>query len=100
MDQKNGISNGEHTEILKVAGGKLLRIRLTTRDGKIGAVQFTGDFFLHPEESIEDLEDSLIGLDIEEEMLLSTVQKFFDDYEFVGAAPDDIVALIMSAVNQ
>jgi hypothetical protein len=42
----------------KVPGGKLVRV--TVRPG--GRIEITGDFFLHPEESIALIEDALSRL--------------------------------------
>ena len=100
MVQTSGITSGEHVGIHKVAGGKLLRVRLTVQDDTIAHVRFTGDFFLHPEEAIEVLEERLAGLEIDENTLLTAVRKFFDEYEFVGAEPEDIAALILAVGNQ
>ena len=45
----------------KVPGGKLFRIELVY-DRRIEAVKITGDFFLHPEETILELESCLEGV--------------------------------------
>ena len=37
----------------KVPKGKLVRVHLRINDNKIQNIKLTGDFFLHPEESIE-----------------------------------------------
>ena len=38
--------------VFKVAGGKLVQVKLTPKNDKIQDIQITGDFFLHPEEMI------------------------------------------------
>ena len=45
----------------KVPGGKLVKVKLDVSSGKINQVRILGDFFLHPEETILTIEDSLIG---------------------------------------
>ena len=45
----------------KIAGGKLVRVEIDFSD-KINSAKITGDFFMHPETVIEDLEKSLKGL--------------------------------------
>lgn len=45
----------------KAPGGKLVRIKADF-DTHLSALQISGDFFLHPEESIESLERALLGL--------------------------------------
>ncbi|MBN2002756.1 MAG: hypothetical protein JXA21_05315 [Anaerolineae bacterium] len=82
----------------KVAGGKLLRVRLQVQSGAITAINITGDFFMHPEEAIETLEQMLVGVDREENAVRVAVQAFFaTDVQVVGADVDDFVHLILSA---
>lgn len=50
---------GSATE--KVPGGKLVRMKIDY-DEKINSAKITGDFFLHPEESISEIENSLLGI--------------------------------------
>jgi hypothetical protein len=58
----------------KVPGGKLVRVSR----GRNGRIEVSGDFFLHPEESITLIEDALCRLDgtepaIEIERLLNNL---------------------------
>ncbi|MFJ6416338.1 biotin/lipoate A/B protein ligase family protein [Paeniglutamicibacter sp. NPDC091659] len=46
----------------KVVGGKLVVADLKVRDGAIAAASINGDFFLEPDEALEDLNAALIGL--------------------------------------
>jgi len=50
----------------KVQGGKLLRIKVDY-NGKINSAHITGDFFLHPEDSIDQLEALVVGIPVNEE---------------------------------
>ena len=45
----------------KVPGGKLLVAETEVKDGVLTTVKVTGDFFMHPEEAINDLEEALGG---------------------------------------
>ncbi|MFC2162238.1 lipoate protein ligase C-terminal domain-containing protein [Candidatus Altiarchaeota archaeon] len=47
--------------VRKVPGGKLLKVTVDAQDGMIGSVAIHGDFFCHPEDSIEGLERKLAG---------------------------------------
>jgi lipoate-protein ligase A len=86
----------------KVPGGKLLRVRMTLAD-KTGApvietITLTGDFFMHPEEAVEDLEARLIGSPWEAEAVRARVRAFFvTDVEVVGAGVEDVVTVLMAA---
>ncbi|GAA3056266.1 biotin/lipoate A/B protein ligase family protein [Actinocorallia glomerata] len=50
----------------KVVGGKLVVVDLTVDEeaGRIAAASVNGDFFLEPDEALEDLNRSLVGLDV------------------------------------
>lgn len=45
----------------KVPGGKLLVAETKVEGGVLTTVKVMGDFFMHPEEAINDLEEALIG---------------------------------------
>ncbi|HIE14754.1 TPA: hypothetical protein EYP70_05720 [Candidatus Bathyarchaeota archaeon] len=83
----------------KVKGGKLVKVQLKEREGKIMEVIITGDFFLHPEEIIEDLERSLIGRSLEEESITEHIDKFLKDRGalLLGASPKDLAKCIILA---
>ncbi|MFC5274522.1 lipoate--protein ligase family protein [Brachybacterium sacelli] len=49
----------------KVRGGKLVSVELTTRDGRIAAPHVFGDFFLEPDDALEDLGAALEGMSTE-----------------------------------
>lgn len=43
----------------KVPGGKLLVAETEVNDGVLTTVKVMGDFFMHPEEAINDLENAV-----------------------------------------
>ena len=45
----------------KVPTGKLVRVELETADGVITAVSVSGDFFLEPDEALDDINQAMIG---------------------------------------
>ncbi|MGC9468913.1 MAG: lipoate protein ligase C-terminal domain-containing protein [Anaerolineae bacterium] len=88
----------------KVTGGKLLRVRLTLEDAankappRIHTLRLTGDFFMHPEDAIEELEARLIGTPWQPEAIRAEVRAFFaSDVQVIGADVDDIVHVVMAA---
>jgi lipoate-protein ligase A len=105
MKTTRGTTNAEHQDVradYKVPGGKLLRVRMTLADEAgvpvIAAIILTGDFFMHPEEAVEDLEARLTGVPWEAEAVHAKVRAFFaTSVEVVGAGVDDLVAVIMAA---
>ncbi|MDN5794966.1 MAG: lipoate--protein ligase family protein [Intrasporangium sp.] len=49
----------------KVPGGKLVVVDLETRDERLADVRVSGDFFLEPDEALEDINAALRGLPVE-----------------------------------
>lgn len=83
----------------KVKGGKLIKVELRKKDGKIDFIKITGDFFMHPEELIEDLERTLIGCSLNEAEIAETIKNFIKKHEvsLLGAAPEDFAKCIIKA---
>jgi hypothetical protein len=80
----------EGKSILKVPNGKLLKIFLDYEDNKINKIKITGDFFIHPEETIEKLEKTLNG--VEFNSLEKKIDDFFDneDPQMFGITIDSL----------
>lgn len=53
----------------------LIRIEFDERDGRAENVRITGDFFIHPEETVHELESRLEGHKLEE--LEGIIDEFF-----------------------
>lgn len=51
-----------YSAVEKIVGGKLLGVDAWIEGDIIERVKITGDFFLHPEDSINDLEDACAGV--------------------------------------
>jgi len=83
----------------KVKGGKLIKVQLTARNRKIKKIKITGDFFLHPEEVIEDIEQMLEGHILDECELSSLIETVMRDKQAVslGVSPKDFARCIMMA---
>jgi len=85
--------------VYKVEGGKMIKVALTQRDGKIEWLKITGDFFLHPEDLIEEMERILISSSIEESDISNSIEGLMKKRNgtLVGVAPADIARCIMMA---
>lgn len=82
----------------KVEGGKLLRCRMRVSEGVILELQITGDFFMHPEEMLENLESALRGARLEQGELEGIVAEFYGSgVQVIGAEVEDFVRLLMDA---
>lgn len=86
---------------LKVPGGKLIRVRVEVRDGKVKFVRFTGDFFMTPEEDLEELESMLIDMEADSERIREAVISFFrgKGTSIVGGTPEDFAHVMAMALR-
>ena len=85
----------------KIQGGKLVKVKLWVASERIERVTILGDVFLHPEETIETIEKSLVGLDFETGSLLKEISNVMrlTGSTLIGATAEDIVKAIMIAWN-
>mgnify|MGYP005838491531 CR=1 FL=1 len=85
----------------KIKGGKLLRIDVGY--GKeITSLKITGDFFLHPEETIKEIEKTCIGKSLPlEKSLKSELKQVMkrNNAELVGLKIKDIYNLLKEATE-
>ena len=83
----------------KVPGGKLLACEVMVKDGVITDLKLSGDFFMHPETAIIDLEEAIQGTSIQ-----SLQEKIFDFFQMkeitlFGVSPKDFVTVIQLALD-
>ncbi len=87
----------------KVPGGKLIRVTVETdvTMSKIVNVMFTGDFYMHPEEEIHTLENSLKGTKIDENEFKRIITNFFENkiIQILGAGPEDFLEILVTALS-
>jgi len=83
----------------KVTGGKLIKVKVDSKDESILDITILGDFFLHPEHVLEEIEVSLIGVRLSEdtitERLISVLEK--NHAKLIGASARDFANAIMAA---
>lgn len=92
-----------NTALYKVPGGKLIRVDVACSD-RIEQVRITGDFFLHPEETLEALEAALTGVPLppDRAALTARLAAILTEQEatLFGATPEDLVAALTAAIVQ
>ncbi|MHA1951103.1 MAG: lipoate protein ligase C-terminal domain-containing protein [Candidatus Thorarchaeota archaeon] len=83
----------------KIPGGKLVKVKLWVSSERIERVTVLGDFFLHPEETIDTIEKLLVGLEFETDSLLRAILNAMriNGSTMIGATAEDIVKAIMMA---
>jgi lipoate-protein ligase A len=89
----------------KISGGKLVCVEVwADGDRLVSRVRISGDFFLHPEDAIDALESSLVGLPLGsdpkriEDAIRDSLGK--QGAVFIGVAPSDLARLFIKAVSQ
>ena len=81
---------------------KLVKIELgyLQESMEIKSIKITGDFFLHPEETIEKLEVSLVGVKLEKESIKNKIESILKNSEFYGFDADSLSNAIVDCVKE
>lgn len=86
----------------KIDGGKLVRIKIDA-DTDINDIQISGDFFLHPEDAINDVQERLRGLSrgSSPDIFSQEISSALGDKKaaFIGVTADDLSAIIVEALQ-
>ncbi len=88
--------------IRKIPGGKLIRIDTLSAE-RMYKVKITGDFFLYPEDALDEIEHILSNapLPLKKEALVQALKDTLTsfDAQLVGASAEDIVDVLAEAVK-
>ena len=81
---------------------KLVKIELSysEKSNEIISIKITGDFFLHPEETIEKLEDNLVGVKLEKMVLVNNLDTILKDSQFYGFNAQSLVDTILECCKK
>jgi lipoate-protein ligase A len=86
----------------KVREGKLVKVEVEYGE-VIRNLRITGDFFLHPEEILEKIEKSLLGLKKNAgiETFASEIRKIMEthDAQMIGVSPESMAVVIKEALK-
>ena len=93
----------QHFEI-KVPGGKLVVVDVTTDEGRITDARVSGDFFLEPDEAYEALGPALTGASVSEttdelQARLDRALSGFEDLALHGFTTRDVAVAVKRAVS-
>ena len=86
----------------KLPNGKLVRLFVEAQ-ATVTSLKITGDFFAHPEECIEDMEQLLVGLPVT--TLAKEIQEKLDEYVtensilLVGLTTEALAGMIEEALK-
>jgi hypothetical protein len=81
---------------------KLLKIRLNydERQNRILSIFITGDFFLHPEAALENVEESLRGVTVTEDDIMKSVTQSLEGSQPFGFDAKSLTEAILLCVRQ
>lgn len=81
--------------------GKLLKISLSY-DTVIREIRITGDFFLYPEEGIEQLQSQLVGVELTKEKLVERINQILrhEELEPFGFNSEQLAEAILGACKE
>jgi lipoate-protein ligase A len=86
----------------KVKEGKVVKVEVDC-DEVIRKIRITGDFFMHPEDILEDIEKSIAGLkrNADEGTIISNIQRTTSvkDVQMIGISPESIARLVREALQ-
>ena len=83
----------------KIPDGKMVKVRVDMKNDSIQNITILGDFFLHPEDTLVEMERGLVGARADEDTIASIIQSILDRNEaiLIGATAGDLAKAIMSA---
>ncbi|OFE17761.1 lipoate--protein ligase [Humibacillus sp. DSM 29435] len=87
----------------KVVGGKLVAVELEVVAGRLAKVSVSGDFFLEPDEALDDVNAALTGMpaDAGVDQLAAAVTGAVDDgVAFIGFSPEAIGIAVRRALGK
>jgi len=95
-----GVKRGE--TIWKVPRGGLIRAVVLVKEGVIHNLLFSGNLLCSPAAALEEVEEALKGIFAEEKRIKEKVQAVYEKpgYQFTGTNPDDLVRLVLEAVEK
>jgi len=86
----------------KVKEGKIVKVEAQF-DNVITNLKISGDFFLHPEEVLDDIEKSMLDLkrDVSFETLVSKIQNIIRNYDaqMIGISPESMALVIRETLK-
>jgi lipoate-protein ligase A len=83
----------------KVPGGKLIKVKVESKDDCIQEITLLGDFFLHPEHVLDEIEESLLGIRLSKDVIVEKLKAVLDENSatIIGADAEDFAEAIMAA---
>lgn len=87
----------------KTPGGKLVRVDFDVDDGRMTHVIVSGDFFLYPEEVIDDIREALEGASAdltETDLAIAVAAAMPAGTEWLGSSPAALATAVRRAMTE
>lgn len=80
----------------------IIKVFVKLAEDIISQIQISGDFFMYPEEALDDLEQLLVGAKVERAELSKLIEQFYEQRQIQTPmlTPDCFVEAIMRAVRR
>jgi hypothetical protein len=80
----------------------VIKVELKLADDAVSQISISGDFFMYPEDALEQLEQALVGVKADRESLLAAVQQFYSstDVQTPMVEPEHWVEAILRAAGE
>jgi hypothetical protein len=86
----------------KVKEGKIVKVEAEF-DNVITKLKISGDFFLHPEDVLDDIEESMLDLkrDVSFDTLVLKIHDIIKNYDaqMIGISPESLASVIKEALK-
>ncbi|NCD18409.1 MAG: lipoate--protein ligase family protein [Actinobacteria bacterium] len=85
----------------KVPGGKLVAVDVEVEDGLLSSVAVSGDFFLEPDDALEDINAALTGMPTAADVAahVSAIEAATPGVRFIGFSPEAVGIAIRRALG-
>jgi lipoate-protein ligase A len=85
----------------KVPGGKMIKIKVQTEGERIEDILILGDFFLHPESTLLQIEMNLKGCAVDAQEIEKTISQVIskENAQIIGASEADMAKAVISAIR-
>ena len=90
-----------HEASYKIPRGKLVKAKVRVEAERIAEIVILGDFFMHPEETLQKIEDALRGAPANEASIERVISRKLTESDaiIIGATANDIAKTIMLALS-
>ncbi len=86
----------------KVPGGKLVAVDVEAEDGRITSAAVSGDFFLEPDEALEDIDGAIVGLSAtssSDQIAQAITGALSPDVQLIGFTPASVGIAVRRALG-